>query len=60
MKVRPKTSSLGGMSSLGVVVLVIVREEGSMSCRFIVDAAWAWMLYSLEGECLSRELLGRN
>jgi hypothetical protein len=69
VKVRPNTSSFGGTSSFGVVDFVMLREEGSMSCRFIVDAAWAWMLYSLEdshvannleGDCLKSELLGRN
>jgi hypothetical protein len=66
VNVRPNTSSFCGTSSLGVVVLVIEREEGSMSPCFIVDAAWAWMLYcleaanSFEGDCLKTELRGRN
>jgi hypothetical protein len=66
VNVRPNTSSFWGTSSFGVVALVTLREEGSMSPCFIVDAAEAWMLYcleavnSLEGDCLNSELLGRN
>lgn len=41
VNVRPNTKSFGGTSSFGVVVFVMVREEGSMSFRFIVDAASA-------------------
>jgi len=44
VNVRPNTNSFWGTSSFGVVVLVIVREEGSISPRVIVDAAEALML----------------
>lgn len=48
VKVRPKTNSAGGTSSLGVVVLVMDSLEGSISWGCMVDAASAWMLYNLE------------
>lgn len=48
MKVRPKTNSLGGMSSFGVVVLVIDSLEGSISCSLTADADSALMLYNLD------------
>lgn len=48
VKDLPKTNSLGGRGSLGVVVLAIVNFEGSMACNFVVDAASAFMLYNLE------------
>lgn len=44
MNVRPKTSSFGGTSSFGVVVLVIDSREGSISARFVSEAASALML----------------
>jgi len=69
VNVLPKTNSLGGMSSLGVVVLVIDNLEGSMSWSFGVDADWVWVLYDLEasqaatsfdGDCFKKAVLGRN
>lgn len=50
----PKTNSLGGRSSLGVVFLVIVNLVGSISCSFVVEAASACMLYNLEDEASHR------
>lgn len=44
VKVLPKTNSVGGTSSLGVVVFVMESLLGSISWTFTVDAAWAWML----------------
>ena len=44
VKVLPNTNSLGGTSPLGVVVFVTESFEGSISCSFIVDADFAWML----------------
>jgi hypothetical protein len=44
VNVRPKTSSLEGTSSLGVVVLVIDSSEGLISARFVFEAASALML----------------
>ena len=49
MNVRPNTSSFWGTNSFGVVVLVMVRAEGSISGSLVVAAASAFMLYSLEG-----------
>lgn len=68
MKVLPNTSSAGGTSSLGVLVVVIDSLEGSMSWSLIVDAEVAWILYALvhaanilEGDFLNgKALCGRN
>lgn len=67
MNVRPKTNSLGGTSSLGVIVFVTDNLEGSISCSLMVDAEVAWMLYalvhvasSLKGDCLNKAVCGRN
>lgn len=65
VNVLPKTNSLGGTSSLGVVVLVIDSLDTSISCSFTVDAAVALILYVLEainfeGDCLKRAAVGLN
>ena len=38
VNVRPKTNSLEGTSSFGVLVLVTESFVGSMSCNLTVDA----------------------
>lgn len=67
VNVRPKTSSVGGTNSFGVVVLVIDSFDGSMSRALIVDAELTLTLYALvhvanilEGDCLNSALWGRN
>ena len=44
VNVRPKTSSSGGPSSLGVVVLVTVRAEGSMLGSLAIASSCDCML----------------
>ena len=45
MNVRPKTSSSGGTSSFGVVVLVIESAEGSMPGSLAIASSCDCMLY---------------
>lgn len=45
VNVRPKTSSLEGTSSLGVVVFTIERAEGSMPGSFAIASSCDCMLY---------------
>lgn len=52
VNVRPKTSSSGGVSSLGVVVLVIVRTSGLMLGSLASSSSCDCILYGLL-ECQS-------
>lgn len=47
MNVRPKTSSWGGTSSLGVVDFVMDSFEGSMPGSLAIESSCACMLYTL-------------
>lgn len=59
VNVFPKTSSSGGRRVLGVVVLVMERRDGSMSCSFDNRPASVCLLYCLTilDELLSRRYL---
>jgi hypothetical protein len=46
VKLRPKTSSSGGNNVFGVVVLVMLSFDGSMSLILVPTDASAWMLYA--------------
>lgn len=65
VNVLPKTNSLGGTSSLGVVVFVIESLEGSRSASLAPDATLydleaSQAATSLEGDCLKKAFCGRN
>lgn len=47
MKDCPKTSSSGGTSFFGVVVLVMDKALGSMLGSLAMASSWDCMLYSL-------------
>lgn len=53
MKFLPNTSSSGGRSSLGVVVLVIDRDSGLIPGSLAIAASSDRMLYNL-GHCVRR------
>ena len=47
VKVLPKTSSSGGRSSFGVVVLVMDKASGSILGSLAMASSWDCMLYGL-------------
>jgi hypothetical protein len=47
VKFRPKMSSSGGRSFLGVVVFSMLSFDGSIPAIFVPTDASAWMLYCL-------------
>lgn len=57
VNILPKTNSLGGRSFFGVVVLVIVALEGSISASLIVDAASTFTAYDLEAAHATEAIL---
>lgn len=59
MKVCPKTRSLGAISSLGVVVLVIVSFDASISASFEVLYSLAAIVEEL-AHCCATSLLGAS
>lgn len=59
MKVCPKIRSFGGVSSLGVVVLVIVSFDASISASFEVLYSLAAIVEEL-AHCCATSLLGAS